>query len=211
MKNNTVFVLLAGGKSERMGVAKGLLKYKNTYWILEQLQRISKTTVKEIFIGLGYNYQHYFDAIPWLQKAVYEPINFENLNVTVIINQQPELGSFSTLQSVLKEIDKNAFILLNPIDIPLLNSKELQNIISTNNEIVLPNFEEKNGHPIKMDSSFWKKLIDLNLADSDARLDHQLKKINPAKISTIEVFDKVILYNLNTKPAWKSFLQDVDK
>ena len=69
MQNKTVFVLLAGGKSQRMGVAKGLLKYQQTYWILEQLHRISKSSIKEVYIGLGFNFEQYFNAIPWLQNA----------------------------------------------------------------------------------------------------------------------------------------------
>ena len=36
MENNTVFILLAGGKSERMGFTKGLLEYKKIFWVLEQ-------------------------------------------------------------------------------------------------------------------------------------------------------------------------------
>ena len=207
MESNTVFVLLAGGKSLRMGVDKGLLKYHDTYWILEQLKRISKSTIKDIYIGLGHNYKQYFIAIPWLEKAIKDSVNYLDLKVTVVINTQPELGSFSTLQTVLKQVHLKNEILLNPIDIPLLNSKELQNIINTKNEIVLPNFEGKNGHPIKMNSSFWNKLTTLNLADKDARLDYQLKKNNPIKISTIEVFDRAIVYNLNTESAWKSYIQ----
>ena len=78
MKNNTVFVLLAGGKSERMGLDKGLLKYKQTFWILEQLHRISKTNISTVYIGLGYNYQHYFDAIHWLESAQTKFEEFKN-------------------------------------------------------------------------------------------------------------------------------------
>lgn len=208
MENNTVFVLLAGGKSKRMGIAKGLLKYNNTCWVLEQLNRVSKTTINEVFIGIGFNFQHYFDAIPWFEKATKNPINYLNLKVKIVINNQPELGSFSTLQSVIKQVPFSYEILLNPIDIPLLNSKELQKIIDTKNDIVLPNFKGKNGHPIKMNPSFWNKLITLNLAEEDTRLDYQLKKTNPIKISIIEVSDRVILYNLNTKSAWISFLQN---
>lgn len=207
MKNNTAFVLLAGGKSERMGVAKGLLKYQQTYWILEQLQRISRVNIKEIYIGLGYNFQHYFNAIPWLQNAQNIFVEYKGMNVKVVINKNPELGSFSTLQTVLKEIPKTSEIVLNHIDIPVLNSEELAKIIATNNEIVRPNFEGKNGHPIKMKCSFWKSLINLDISDKNARLDFQLKKVNPTKISTVEVFDRAIIINLNTKTAWKTFLE----
>ncbi len=207
MKNKTVFVLLAGGKSERMGFQKGLLRYNNTYWILEQLNRISKTTIKEVSIGLGYDFKLYFKAIPWFEKAINSTQEFKGLSIKVVINKTPELGSFSTLQTVLKKIDTTKNILLNPIDIPLLNSVALEQLISTNNEIAIPNFEGKNGHPIKMKSAFWNKLTALDLNDKDARLDFQLKKVNPAKISIIEVLDRAILYNLNRKTDWESFLK----
>lgn len=207
MKNNTVFVLLAGGKSQRMGFPKGLLIYKNTRWILEQLNRISETTIKEVCIGLGYDFEQYFEAIPWFEKATNSAQEFKGLSVTIVINKTPELGSFSTLQTVLKKIDTSKNVLLNPIDIPLLNSKALEQLISTNNEIVSPSFQGKNGHPIKMAHCFWSNLTTVDLHHKDARLDFQLKKVNPAKISIIEVSDRAILYNLNTKSAWDSFIK----
>lgn len=210
MKNNTVFILLAGGKSERMGVAKGLLKYQQTYWILEQLNRISKSTISEVIIGLGFNFQQYFDAIPWLENTLTNYANFQGLKVKTVINKNPELGSFSTLQTALKEIASTNTVVLNPIDIPILNSIELNKIITTKNEVVIPNFEGKNGHPIKMNASFWNNLLKINISDANARLDVQLKKINPAKVSIIETTDKDILKNLNTKKEWISYLEHLN-
>ncbi len=208
MESNTVFILLAGGKSERMGVAKGLLKYNQTYWILEQLNRISKTLVSEVYIGLGYNYQHYFNAIPWFENALEICINFQGLKMKVILNKNPEMGPFSTLQAVLKEIDSSKNVILNHIDIPILNADELNKIISTKNEIAIPTFEGKNGHPIKMESNFWRSLLTISTSEKEARLDIQIKKNSPTKISKIEIFDRAILKNLNTKKDWISFLNE---
>lgn len=211
MINNTVFVLLAGGKSERMGVNKGLLKFNENYWILEQLNRISKTTITEVYISLGFNAQHYFDAIPWFKDALINSVDFQNLKIKIVINKNPELGSFSTLKTVLKKIPSNFDIVLNHIDIPILNASELTKIISTKNNVVLPNYKGKNGHPIKMSYSFWKNLLLLDLDDKDSRLDVQLKKINPNKISKVEVFDRAIILNLNTEKDWISFLESSKK
>lgn len=206
MKNDTVFVLLAGGKSKRMGVAKGLLKYQNTFWILEQLDRISKTQISTVYIGLGFNYQHYFDAVPWLSSALNKFVEFQSLKIKVVINPNPELGTFSTLQTVLGAIDSSCDVLLNHIDIPVLNSEEFNKIIEAKNSIVIPNYKGKNGHPVKMHFSFWKSLQTLNASDKAARLDIQIKKIDPTKISKIEVSDSSVVKNLNTKNDWISFL-----
>jgi len=211
MEDNTVFLLLAGGKSERMGVAKGLLKYKHTFWILEQLNRISKTTISEVHIGFGYNYEHYFDAIPWLKDALNNFIDYQGLKVKIIINSSPEFGSFSTLKTVLKNINSGCNVLLSPIDVPVLNSDELNKLIAAKNSIIMPNFEGKNGHPINMAANFWKKLISLNVSDENSRLDLQIKKLNSEEISIIKVNDASVIKNLNTKTAWISFLNEEEK
>ncbi len=207
MKSKLVFVLLAGGKSERMGVAKGLLKFKKTFWILEQIQRISKTDILEVYIGLGYNYQHYFDAIYWFEKATKKTYVFHGLNINIVLNKTPELGSFSTLQVVLEQIPTNSDILINPIDIPLLKTKELQKIIDEKSMIVIPNFNKKNGHPIKFKYKFWEQLMNLNPSHNKARLDIQIKNKNSKDISYITVNDASILENLNTPSDWKVFLK----
>ncbi len=208
MENEPVFVLLAGGKSERMGVAKGLLKYKHTFWILEQLSRISSAKIKTVYIGLGYNNEYYFDAIPWLKDAITDFVDYQGLKIKTIVNPTPELGSFSTIQTVLKNINSNFDVILAPIDVPLLNPEELNNIIAAKNNIVMPNFEGKNGHPIKMNVNFWKNLVSLNISDENSRLDLQIKKLNPEEITMIKVSDASSVKNLNTKATWISYLNE---
>jgi len=210
MENETIFVLLAGGKSERMAVAKGLLKYKHTFWILEQLNRISKTSVKKIYIGLGYNSQHYFDAVSWLKNSLINEVDYQGLKIRTIVNPTPELGSFSTLQTVLKNINSGCDVLVCPIDVPLLNTDELNNIITAKNNIAMPNFEGKNGHPIKMSAIFWQKLVTLKVSEENSRLDLQIKKATPEEISIIQVNDASIVKNLNTKTAWVSYLNEAE-
>jgi CTP:molybdopterin cytidylyltransferase MocA len=208
MENDPVFVLLAGGKSKRMGLAKGLLKYQHTFWILEQLNRISKTSIKTVYIGLGYNYQHYFDAISWLEKAQNEFVEYLTLRVKVILNSNPELGSFSTLQTVLTKIDTRSDIMVNPIDVPVLPSEEFHKILAAKNKVVIPSFKGKKGHPIKINYSFLKQLLILHVIDENARLDYQIKKLDPAEISVVEVDNKSILINMNTGKDWITFLKE---
>lgn len=208
MTNNTIFILLAGGKSERMGVDKGLLDYKDSYWILEQLDRVSKAQIKEVYIGLGFNYQDYFKAIPWLAEAQNHFVYFNEMKVRLLINPNPEWGSFSTLQTILKKIDSNQSVLISPIDIPISNATVLNAILEIENKIVLPNFEGKNGHPIKLSNTFWKSLIQLDPKEENARLDFQIKKANPNEITQVEVTDSLILKNLNTQNDWTDFLKN---
>ncbi|TRX39287.1 nucleotidyltransferase family protein [Flavobacterium restrictum] len=204
MKNKVVFVLLAGGKSARMGVAKGLLPYNNSFWILEQINRIAKSTLSDVYIGLGFHHERYFEAIPWLTAAQHDFVTYRGIRVRVVLNKNPETGSFSTCQTVLKEIPLQSTILLNPIDIPILNPVDLQRIINTKNDIVQPNFEGKNGHPIQLSSFFWNNLVLQNPLNT--RLDLEIKKLDPSQITTIAVADSLITQNINTSADWISFL-----
>lgn len=207
MENKPVFVLLVGGKSERMGLPKGILVYQETFWILEQLNRISNSNVTTVFIGLGFHFEKYFEKISWLKEAQADFVAYKNLKIRVIINALPERGSFSTLQSVLFQIPKNTSVLIHPIDVPILKASDLQKIIDTQNTIILPNYQGKNGHPIMLSPSFWNPLLDLKVNDKGARLDFQIKNTKPSERSSIPVEDGCIILNLNTPKEWMDFVK----
>jgi len=208
MENNPDFILLAGGKSERMGISKGLLQFKNTLWILEQLRRISESNITEVYIGLGYNYNLYFNAVDWFEKAAKDFVSYLGMDVKVMINLNPELGPFSTLHTILKNKPTNSDTFICPIDIPILNATDLNKITTIKNEVVIPIVSESHGHPIKMNINFTNKLIALPCNHKTSRLDYQIKNLNPQQISYLEIADKSILKNLNTPKEWNLFLED---
>ena len=208
MENKTAFVLLAGGKSERMGFPKGLLLYNKTFWILEQLNRIANSSITTVYIGLGHYHENYFTAVPWFKDAQNRFVKYNDLKVKVIVNTTPENGSFSTLQAVLAQIPENQTVLIQPIDVPLLNTAELEQIIRTTNMIVQPQFEGKNGHPIQLSAMFWNPLLQLNTTDENSRLDFQIKKKNPEQCTVVAVQDSSVIRNLNTPADWENYTQN---
>lgn len=206
MENKSVFVLLAGGRSSRMGVAKGLLKFRQTFWILEQLERISKSDCSEVILGLGHDSEHYFMAIPWLKQAQKEAFPFLNIKLKVVVNPNPELGQFSTLQQCLKKIQYADAILISPIDTPIDMPEYLNKLIASDTDAAQLNFEDKNGHPIKISKRIQKQLTAIDALHEEARLDIQLKKTNPAKSSVIRTLNRDCIINFNTPSEWKEYL-----
>jgi len=196
-------IVLSGGKSSRMKEPKGLLKHNNSFWILSQIESFFGT---EVFIGLGYDKQLYFDAIPWLKEAIKTPITYKGKNIRVAVNPTPEFGLFSTLQSVLKQVQLNQQVFILPVDVPLFNKKEQEKLHTQENQIVLPKYQHKNGHPIKISPKFWQLLLDIKLSDRDARLDFQIKKNTPSETSFISVSDGVCIQNLNSPKDWQAFI-----
>lgn len=205
--NTTAFILLAAGKSQRMSIPKGLLAYNNSYWILEQINRIAASSIGELYIGLGYHHQAYLKAIPFFAQAVSDFVAYKNIQIRIVLNPNPQLGSFSSLQSILQEVPKGKNLLISAVDIPLIGAEELQKIINCQNSIVLPNYQGKNGHPIKLQAEFWNSLLGLDPHDAGSRLDLAIKKANPQHITQIAVNDPNLLLNLNTMEQWKAFTE----
>ena len=206
IKNKTILIILAGGKSSRMGFPKGLLKHSSTFWILSQIENYIG---QEVYIGLGFDYQHYFEAIPWLNEALEKPISYKGKKIRVALNQTPEFGLFSTLQNVLRILnleEGNNTVLILPIDVPLLNAKGQEKLVFDEQLISIPTYNNKKGHPVKLTSKFWKLLLNLNLSDKDSRLDVQIKKRNASEISLVEINDASIVKNLNTPNDWHEFI-----
>ena len=207
MASSCSFVLLAGGRSSRMGLAKGLLKYKQTYWILEQLQRIQHGGITTVYVGLGHDPSVYFTAIPWFIKALAETVAYGELQLRVVVNPNPEFGPFSTLQAVLNAVGTNEDILVCPVDVPICDADALKAIKTTDNGIVLPAYNNKHGHPVKIAAEHWIEFKKLAPNNPNARLDYQIKRLDSKSISVRSVNDPQVIMNLNSVEDWKAFIE----
>jgi CTP:molybdopterin cytidylyltransferase MocA len=94
-------ILLAGGRSSRMGKPKGLLDYQGQPWLIEQLRRFKSASGKRSIVVLGFHQEPYFARIPWMEKAVGGTVRQLGLEISAVINPTPEQGQFSSLQSAI--------------------------------------------------------------------------------------------------------------
>ncbi|MGL3001863.1 nucleotidyltransferase family protein [Flavobacterium sp. RSSB_23] len=205
MKNNVAFVLLAGGKSERMGHPKGLLLHNDIYWLETQLKSIASSGGTEVYIALGFHTATYCEKLPWLTSALQVPITYLNINIRAIVNPNPERGSFSSLQTVLAEISEHTTVLLCPIDVPIPKDETLQLLLEKKQAIVIPNYKGKNGHPIVMAASFWRPLLQLD--PNKSRLDYLIKACPSSMIGIVPVENPEVILNLNTPEDWETYQQ----
>jgi len=201
-----ILIILAGGRSARMGTPKGLLDCKGTPWILEQISRYKNIHNPRVYIGLGYDYKLYFKQIPWFEIAIEHSYIYKGVKVSVFINNHPKFGSFSTLQTVLKKVSITDSVLVLPIDVPLLDEENLQRIVSENNTIIIPTCNANNGHPVKLNPVFWKTLLPLENQLKKARLDVQIKNLNRSSKTFIEVDDISVYQNINTIKKWNEYI-----
>jgi CTP:molybdopterin cytidylyltransferase MocA len=228
-------ILLAGGRSSRMGTPKGLLDYHGHPWLIEQLQRFKASYGKRVIIVLGYHQAPYFEQIPWLVKAVTEPVQQLGLEISVVINPAPEHGQFSSLQQAVAFLHANetdfterpcpsqapnaersfigqkipgAFIL--PIDVPCPGKEvfqELAEAFSPSIDAAIPQYQSKGGHPVLLGGDFLSRLAEVPPASPLARLDLQILSLPKDWIALVSVNDKSICLNMNSMIEFQKYAQ----
>ena len=208
-------ILLAAGKSSRMGVPKGLLKIKERYWIEEQLYRLSLPGIKDLSLVLGFYADQYFSSLPWLKEFEKEAGMKDGIHICVTINPEPSLGQFSSLLCGISKIDpcsRGAFIL--PIDVPCPHKEIWEKIIFASNEkpasyAFVPENKGRGGHPVFLSLEYLEKLSKLDPMHPESRLDFQLKSLAEDQIMRVNIpdeFAKEIYFNINTPGDWEKYL-----
>ena len=198
----TIVILLAGGKSSRAEKIKGLRRVNNNYWIDIVLQHYQNMNLSGIFVGLGYHHDHYQN------KSVL--LNNSSSQVNYTINKNPVNGSFSTLQTSLKEALNHhwEFALVLPIDCALASESLIMSLLmETQYKVVKPTFNNQSGHPIKLSRNFCKKLME---KPKKTQLDNEIRKIKKTHIYWQKVEDDSIHYNLNTQESWEDYIKKIE-
>lgn len=202
-----ILIILAGGRSQRMGQPKGLLKYHDFYWLEEQLLRAEQAKFEKIIIVLGDDHALYFERMPVLESALQKFINYKSLKISVVVNKNPQFGPFSSIVAALNSLKTKNDVFVLPVDVPLMAGNEIDKLRNSKYQISIPAYKNKKGHPVKLGYDFWKDLKLIDLDAIDARLDHQIKHKDKKLIDIVDVVDAQAILNLNTTEVWADFLK----
>jgi len=195
-------ILLAGGKSERMGTPKGLLAVHGESFLQYQARRFQEAGGQALVVVLGYGAALYEKALAGLQA---------------VVNPTPERGPFSSLQCGLTWLAREqpamsgCFVL--PIDVPAPDAsvwKRLTAELAAGTEVVCPEYAGSGGHPVLLSPAFCALLRRVPTDDPAARLDRQIAALPAGKRCRALVSDAQVTMNLNTPgsfAAWCRYLE----
>ena len=172
----TECIILAGGKSTRMGTNKMLLEYKGHPLIWHTIQSVAPFVSKIIIVTGKYD-QEIRDAL-------------KDEKVSFVFNKDYELGMFSSVLTGVKETSEDFLII--PGDCPFVKPETIKKILSGTGEIRYPKCGENEGHPLYISKKYKDELLHFGL-------DNNLKMFRDSKkCEIIDVEDKNIAMNLNS-------------
>lgn len=209
-------ILLAAGKSERMGSPKGLIKLNNGNTLLSmQLKTFTETIGQKIIIVLGAHLKAYKTNFPWIENAMTDWTTADNASIRVAYNENFEKGQFTSLQKGLEIFqtlpDPFAFIL--PIDVPCPSEmvwKTLMRKTRLETQAAIPEFREKGGHPVLIAKNFANRLLKIDPDAPEARLDLQIKNLTGKQQIRVPVEEDSILTNLNDPNELRRYLNSAN-
>ena len=132
MKEKISSILLAGGKSERMGEDKAFLKYRNDTFIKIITKKLYRTC-DEIIISINKNPKIYEEELyTFLDKIVF------------VKDKKPYDGPLNAIVSAAEKV-KHRFIFIATVDTPLLNPNLIDFYLKKikNFECIIPVVKEK--------------------------------------------------------------------
>ncbi len=148
-------ILLAAGRSERMGAFKPLLPFGETTVIRKCIQNLRGAGVEDIVVVLGHRAED-------LQQAV------DDLDVRFTINPDPTSEMSTSIACGLRELlPEIRAVLIALTDQPAVPPDVIMAIVNewtSGESLVVPEFEGHGGHPVLIELRFRDELLKLDSA-----------------------------------------------
>lgn len=178
------FIILASGKSERMGRDKAFLPFDLNHSFIQQILTVYLSLVgsKGVIVANKYNF-----------KAIESQLKSFSQSIKLVENSNPELGRMHSIRLGLREISNEESMFIQNIDNPFITKDILQQMLRAckPNVFLVPRHQDKNGHPILLGSEIVASLRTSNEDDFKSFLHTQNKM-------SIVVTNQRIHANINT-------------
>ena len=154
-KTTVSAILLAAGRSERMGSFKPLLPFGETTVVQSCLNYLKAGGVEDIVVVAGSRANDLKNALL-------------NSDVCIALNDDPtsEMGT-SIIRGVELLSTKPGCVLVALVDHPAVPAEVVTSLIirwRAGAKIVIPTWNERGGHPVLIDSSYRPELLQLDQA-----------------------------------------------
>ena len=183
-------IVLAAGKSSRMGRPKGTLPLVGGDTFVTRIVRtFAAAAIEDVVIVVGH------DA-----EAIVEAFSRTDLSATFVENADYEQGQLSSLLAGLRVVDRPGVVatLVTLVDVPLVGVETVRAVVgrylATHAPIVRPVRGGDHGHPVLIDRSLFDPL-----RHADPRLGaKEVVRAHASSIGDVEVDDDGAFTDIDT-------------
>lgn len=189
-------IILAAGRSQRMGRPKALLPIFGTTFLEHIVRRIRTSRLVDVKIVLGHRPETILNRLPDLKAAT-------------VINSRYLEGQLSSLQSGIRALDPETCdgLMLFLVDHPLVESTLIDELIDCfsreGHPIVIPTFQGRRGHPVLFAKELFPELLAASPDEGAVAVVRQHRR----QIRHLEWKSDEILIDVDTPEAYQRWIQ----
>jgi molybdenum cofactor cytidylyltransferase len=185
-------IVLAAGKSERMGSPKALLPISGRTFLENVLDAISRTSIEQTIVVVGHH-----------QKEIEASLRLPS----VVFNPDYEKGMITSFQAGIRALSwdaSGAFLFL--VDHPLVEAATIEAMIMNlaPNRIILPTFQGRRGHPVLFSADVLEEILALPSTEGA----NIVVRKDPGRIVEVPVNAPGILVDIDTPEQFEQLRRD---
>jgi len=188
-------IILSAGASGRMGTPKALLKIGGKTFLQQIIATLQHEKIDTKIAVLGAHAEHIKTSI-------------EDIDVTIVINQQWQQGQLSSLVKGLEVLnyDTTDGVLVWPVDHPLVSKKVIGEMIDKFTKqkgfIIIPMYKGRRGHPVIFPKILFNELTNAPLGEGARAVVRQ----HHDKVYELETDDESVLVNIDTPDDYEKYI-----
>jgi molybdenum cofactor cytidylyltransferase len=183
-------ILLAAGRSRRMGAFKPLLPFGPQTVIETSINNLRAGGVREIIVVVGHRGDEIREAL-------------KTARVSFVANPDTDTPMSASIALGVGEIsEESAAVLILPADLPAIPARTIQLILAEwerGATLLQPEYERRRGHPVLIGREYFDELLHL---DSDRGLRGLFEKHRP-EVRRLAVDSPFIARDMDT---WEDYL-----
>ena len=181
-------IILAAGQSSRMGRPKPLLRYQGQTF-LDRLISCFTGLASPIVVVLGYQSD---EVRAGIERG--DAVEF-------VLNTDPGRGMLSSLQCGLANLPGHLDgVFFMPADLPQLRRSTIQTIASTPGPLVIPRFDGRNGHPVRVSTDIVREVLALPVTAKASDVIHR------NRATFVDVDDAGVLEDIDTPADYEALV-----
>jgi CTP:molybdopterin cytidylyltransferase MocA len=195
-------VVLAGGRSARMGTPKALLDFRGQPFVVRILEALEALDLKTRVLVLG-------------PDAARERAAVAAHDCLIVENPDVEGGPIASLRKALEALQpvRPGAILVWPVDLPHVRIATVERLIEAHErghpKAVVPVFGERRGHPVIWDEALFPQLESSAAATREGA--RAVLHAHAGAVAQVAVDDPAVIDFINTPADYERLIREINR